>query len=43
MSIFFQLGTLGYLLKGKSYGKISFENLQKHGNFGLGTFNYFDG
>jgi acetolactate decarboxylase len=43
MSTFFQLGTLGYLLKGKPCGETTIENLQKHGDFGLGTFNYFDG
>jgi acetolactate decarboxylase len=39
----FQTSTIDALLKGDYDGNLSFAELKKHGNFGLGTFNTLDG
>ncbi len=40
---FFQTSTLAALFGGKFDGDVSYGELKKHGNFGLGTFNALDG
>ena len=39
----FQVSTLSALLDGEYDGRISFRQVEKHGNFGLGTFDALDG
>jgi len=39
----FQVSTLSALLEGEYAGRISFRQVRKHGNFGLGTFDALDG
>jgi acetolactate decarboxylase len=39
----FQASTIGALLEGVYDGEITYEELAKHGDFGLGTFNALDG
>jgi acetolactate decarboxylase len=41
--ILFQFSTLPALMNGLYDGEFSFKQLEKHGNFGLGTFNNLDG
>lgn len=39
----FQVSTISALLEGDYEGEITFQELKKHGNFGIGTFNNLDG
>lgn len=41
--VLYQTSTLGALLQGAYEGTVSFEELEEHGNFGLGTLNDLDG
>lgn len=39
----YQTSTIGALMEGVYDGEVSYEELARHGNFGLGTFNALDG
>ncbi len=43
MDVLFQTSTIQALLNGVYEGEVTFEELKKHGNFGIGTLNGLDG